>query len=234
LMIKALCESSCNLILIFVCKYAKCNSMSCIYVSTFKISFDVTRNVSLIVQKFCFWRFINWFVKNKIVFERSCNACHVLLSYVMTDQTTTLYTCLIFLKQTSQIKIVNLINASICVIILFWIFLTCESHFNLISNCTLNTRTIIVDFWMTFFTLIVIVMSNRLWFLVKCNNSYLIDAKRTSCRRVHNSQMTWVFFNALQLLVILVLYVRMLISFTKFMIVILYLNRSKIFKMSAL
>jgi hypothetical protein len=192
------------------------------------------RNVSLIVRRFCFWRFINLFVKKKIVFERSCDACHVLLSYVMTNRTTTLYTCLIFLKQAFQIKIVNLINASICVIILFWIFLMCEFHFSLISNCTLNTRTIIVDFRMTFFTLIVIVMSNRLWFLVKCSSSYLIDAKRTSCRRVHNSQMTWVFFSVLQLLVMFVSYVKILISFTKFMIMILCLNRSKIFKMSAL
>ncbi len=143
-------------------------------------------------------------------------------------------TCLVFLKQAFHVKIVNLINASICVIILFWIFLMCESHFSLISSCTLNTRTIIVDFRMTFSTLIVIVMSNRLWFFAKCSSSYLIDAKRASCRRVHSSQMTWIFFNALQLLVMLVSYVRMLISFTKFMIVILYLNRSKIFKMSAL
>jgi hypothetical protein len=205
--------------------------MSCICVSTFRISLDVIRNVSLIVRRLCFWKSINLFVKNKVVSERSCDACHVLLSYVMTDRTTTLYTCLVFLKQTSQIKIVNLISASICVILLFWIFLTCESHFSLISNCTLNTCTIIVDSRMTFFTLIVIVMSNRLWFFVKCNNSYLVDAKRTSCRRVHSSQMTWVFFSALQLLVMLVSYVRMLISSTKSMTVILYLNRSKTFKM---
>jgi hypothetical protein len=131
-------------------------------------------------------------------------------------------------------KIVNLINVSICVIILFWIFLTCEFHFNLISSCTFNTRTIVIDSLMTFFILIVIVMSNRLWFRVKCNNSYLIDAKRVSCQRVYNSQMTCVFFSVLQLFMMFMSYVKMLISFTKFMIVILYLNRSKIFKMFAL
>jgi hypothetical protein len=208
--------------------------MSCICVSTFRISLSVIENASLIVQRFWFWRFISLFVSDKDVSERSCDACHVLLSYVMTSRTTTLYTCLVFLKQTSSIKIVNLIKTSICVIILFWIFLTCKSHFNLISNCTLSTRTIVVDSLMTFFTLIVIVMSNRLWFFVKCNSSYLIDAKRASCRRAHSSQMTWVFFSALKLLVMLVLYVRILISSTKSMTVILYLNRSKTFKMSAL
>jgi hypothetical protein len=235
LMIRALYKSLCNLILIFVYKYVKCSSMNCICVSTFRISLNVIRNASLIVRNFCFWRFISLFVNDKNVFERSCDACHVLLSYVMTNRTTTLYTCLIFLKQTFQMKIVNLINASICVIILFWIFLTCEFHFSLISNCTFNTRTIVVDFLMTFFILIVIVMSNRLWFRVKCNNSYLSDAKRASCRRVHNSQITCVFFSALQLFVFLMSYVKMLISFTMFMIVILYLNRrSKVFKMSAL
>jgi hypothetical protein len=234
LMMKTLCESLCNLILIFVCKYAKCSSMNCICVSTLKISLNVTRNASLIVRTFCFWKSINLFVNDKDVSERSCDACHVLLSYVMTNRTTTLYTCLIFLKQISQMKIVNLINASICVIILFWIFLTCESHFSLMSNCTLNTRTIVVDFLITFFTLIVIIMSNRLWFLVKCSNSYSIDAKRTSCRRVHSSQITYVFSNALQLLVMFVSYVKILISFTKSMTVILYLNRLKTFKMFAL
>ncbi len=131
-------------------------------------------------------------------------------------------------------KIVNLINASIYVIILFCIFLTCKSHFNLTSNCTFNTRTIIIDFLMTFFILIVIVMLNRLWFRVKCNNSYWINAKRASCRRFHSSQMTCVFFSVLQLFVMFVSYVKMLISFTMFMIVILYLNRLKILKMFAL
>ncbi len=233
-MIRALCESSCNLILIFVYRYAKCSSLNCIYASTSRISLNVIQNASLIVRRSCFWKSINLFVKDKVVSKRSCDACHVLLSYVMTNRTTTLYTCLIFLKQAFQIKIVNLINANICMIILFWIFLMCEFHFNLISNCTLNTRTIIVDSRMTFFTLIVIIMSNRLWFFVRCSSSYLIDAKRMSCRRAHSSQMTWVFFSVLQLLVMLMSYVKMLITFTKFMIVILYLNRSKIFKMSAL
>ncbi len=100
LMIKALCESLCNLILVFVCKYVKCNSMNCIYVSTFKIFLNVIQNVSLIVRNLCFWRFINLLINDKDVFERLCDACHVLLSYVMTNWTMTLYTCLIFLKQT--------------------------------------------------------------------------------------------------------------------------------------
>jgi hypothetical protein len=118
-MIKALCKSSCNFILIFVCNYVKCNSINCICVSTSKFFLNVIRNVLLIVYNFCFWKFINLFVNDLNVFERSCNACHVLLSYVMTNRTTMLYTCLIFLKQTFQIKIVNLINASICLIIYF-------------------------------------------------------------------------------------------------------------------
>jgi hypothetical protein len=201
LIIKTLCKSSCNLILIFVCKYAKCSSMNYICVSTFRISFNVIRNISLIMRKFCFWRFINLFVKNKVVFERSYDACHVLLSYVMINRTTTLYMCLIFLKQILQIKIVNLINANICVIILFWIFLLCELHFNLISSCMLNTRTIIVDSRITFFTLIVIVMSNRLWFFVKCSNSYLIDAKRTSCR-VKALFARYVVYDIVQLMIL--------------------------------
>jgi hypothetical protein len=171
----------------------------------------------LIVRRFCFWRSINLFVNDKDVSEQSCDTCYVLLSYVMTSRTTTLYTCLVFLKQTSQMKIINLI-----------------SHFSLMSSCTLNTRTIVVDFLMTFFTLIVIFMSNRLWFFVKCNNSYFVDAKRASCRRVYSSQITCVFSNVLQLLVMFMSYVKMLISFTKFMTVILYLNRSKIFKMFSL
>jgi hypothetical protein len=81
LMIRALCESSCNLILIFVCKYAKCSSMSCICVSTSRISLDVIRNVLLIVRKLCFWRSISLFVKNKVVSEnhvtRVTCCCHM-------------------------------------------------------------------------------------------------------------------------------------------------------------
>jgi hypothetical protein len=114
-------------------------------------------------------------------------ACHVLLSYMMTNRTTTLYTCLVFLKQTFYVKIVNRIKASIWIIIFFWIFLTCESHFNLMSICTVNTRTNDVSFLMMFFMLIAIIMSNHLRFRAKCNNSYLIDAKRVSWRRTHSA-----------------------------------------------
>jgi hypothetical protein len=50
-------------------------------------------------------------------FERSCETCHVLNSYVMIDLTTAVYTCLVFLKQASHVDAVRRVSASICVVI---------------------------------------------------------------------------------------------------------------------
>jgi hypothetical protein len=161
-------------------------------------------NASQTVRKFCFCKSMRFLMNFMNEFERSCDACHVLNLYVMIDLTIVVYTCLVFLKQAFHVDAMRRVSASICVVIFSWIFLTCESHLNLMSSCIFNIFIEMNDFLITSLMLIIVVMLKRRWFLIKCINSYLIDAKRVSCRLVHNSHSTWIFFNTLQLLFVLV------------------------------
>jgi hypothetical protein len=161
-------------------------------------------NASQTMRKLCFCKSMKFLMNFMNEFERSCDACHVLNLYVIIDLTTIVYTCFVFLKQTFHVDAMRRVSASICVVIFSWIFLTCESHLNLMSNCIFNILIEMNDFLMISLMLIIVVMLKRRWFLVKCINSYLIDAKRVSCRLAHNSHSTWAFFNALQLFFVLV------------------------------
>jgi hypothetical protein len=202
--VKTLCSFSCNLIRVFVCNNVKCNSMSDICASTFRSWWKVVLNASQTMRRFCFCKLMKFLMSFMNEFERLCDACHMLNSYVMIDLTTIVYTCLVFLKQTSHVDAVRCVSVSICVVIFSWIFLTCESHLSLMSSCIFNILIEMNDFLMTSLMLIIVVMLKRRWFFVKYINSYLIDAKRASCRFVHNSHSTWIFFNVLQLLFVLV------------------------------
>jgi hypothetical protein len=141
------------------------------------------------MRKFCFCKSIKFLMNFMNKFERSCDACHVLNSYVMIDLTIAVYTCLVFLKQTFHVDAMRRVNASICVVIFSWIFLTCESRLNLMLNCIFNIFIEMNDFLMILLMLIIVVMLKRRWFLVKCINAYLIDAKRASCRFIHSSHL---------------------------------------------
>jgi hypothetical protein len=115
--IKTLCSLSCNFIRVFVCSNVKCNSMNDICASTFKNWWKVVLNASQTMRKFYFFKSMRFLMNFMNEFERSCNACHVLNSYVMIDLTITVYTCFVFLKQTFQIDAMRRVNASICVVI---------------------------------------------------------------------------------------------------------------------
>ncbi len=202
--VKTLCFFSCNLICVFACSSVKCNLMNDICVSTFKNWWKIVLNASQIIRRFCFCKSMKFLINFMNVFERSCDACHVLNSYVMIDLTIVMYTCFVFLKQTFYVDVMKRVSASIYVVIFSWIFLICESHLNLMSSCIFNIFIEINSFLMISLMLIIIIMLKRRWFFVKCINSYLIDAKCASCDLAHNSHSTWTFFNILQLFFMLV------------------------------
>ncbi len=174
--VKTLCSFSCNLIRVFVCSIVTCNSMSDICVSTSKSWWKVVLNASQTMRKFCFCKLMRFLMNFMNEFERSCDACHVLNSYVMINLSIIVYTCLVFLKQTSHVDAMKRVNANICIVIFSKIFLTCEFHLNLISNCIFNFFIEMNDFLMISLMLIIVVILKRRWFFVKCINSYLINA----------------------------------------------------------
>jgi hypothetical protein len=116
----------------------------------------------------------------------------------------------------------------------FWMLLTWVLHLSLMSICILRTRIWLKDCFTTSHIRTIICMSNFLEFFVKWINSYLIDTKTISWRRVHVSQWSCIFFRVRQLLVMLNSYVNMLISFTKFKYMIRRKNRFNNFNKSAL
>jgi hypothetical protein len=191
--VRTLCLFSCNLIRVFVCRNVKCNSMNEICASTFKSWRKIVLNASQTMRRFCFFKSMRFLMNFMNEFERSCDTCHVLNSYVMIDLTIVVYTCFVFLKQTFHVNTMRRVNASICVVIFSWIFLTCESHLNLMSSCIFDTFIEMNNFLITLLILIIVVMLKRRWFFVKCINSYLIDAKCVSCRLAYSLHSTWVF-----------------------------------------
>ncbi len=230
--ISVLCAFSCNLIRVLTWRKTKCNSINWICGSTLRIWCEVVLKTSQIIRSFVFCSSMISFVSLFDVFDFSCEACYVLDSYVIIDRTTMIYTCLVFLKQASHVNAMSWERANICVVIFFWIFRTCDFHLSLMFIWILNILIEIVDFLITLLILMNAVILNLRWFCVKCINSYLIDAKRTSCRLVHSSHSSCVCFSALQLLFVLISYIKMLMSFTKSIIVILcldFFNDSKIF-----
>jgi hypothetical protein len=159
--VKTLCSFSCNLICIFVCNSVKCNSMNDICVSTFKNWWKVVLNASQTVCKLCFCNLMKFLMSFMNEFKRSCNACHVLNSYVMIDLTIVVYTCFVFLKQIFHVDAMRHMNASICVVIFSWIFLTCEFHLNLMLNYIFDIFIEMNDFLMISLMLIIVVMLKR-------------------------------------------------------------------------
>jgi hypothetical protein len=97
--VKTLCSFSWNLICVFVCSNVKCNSMNDICVSTFKNWWKIVLNASQTIHKFCFCKSMKFLMNFMNEFECSCDACHVLNSYVMIDLTTVVYTCFVFLSR---------------------------------------------------------------------------------------------------------------------------------------
>jgi hypothetical protein len=87
---------------------------------------------------------------------------------------------------------------------IFCTFRRCAFHFNLFSICILKTRTWWKDYFTTSQTLIDVCMSHFAMFLVKCINSYLIDAKTILWREFHSRQCSCIFFNNRQLLIVLI------------------------------
>ncbi len=86
---------------------------------------------------------------------------------------------------------------------------TCTSDFNLITELSIYMLA---------------VMSNLFDFLMKCVNSYFFDANVASWVQAYFAQMLYTLLNVLQISLMNLLYVRMLMSFTKLSISILILN----------
>ncbi len=150
------------------------------------------------------------------------------------ERTTKTYINRVLRKMTSQIDAEILIRVIDCLIIFFWIFRTCESHLSLVSIWRLSTWMFIFDFTTSLSILMIAIMLNLLWFLVKCMSSYLIETNTNSCRCAHFSQSRWTLFSVLQFFFVFLSYVKMFASSAYSKNLVFVSNRSHISSKSAL
>ncbi len=100
----------------------------------------------------------------------------------------------------------------------------CASHCNFMFSCTFRTCTSDFNLITELSIYILIIMSNLFNFLIKCVSSYFSDANVASWMQAHFMQTSYILLNVLQISSINLLYVRMLMSFTKLNTLILIFN----------
>jgi len=100
----------------------------------------------------------------------------------------------------------------------------CMSHCNFMFSCTFRTYTSDFNLITELSIYMLIIMSNLFDFLIKCVNSYFFDANITSWVWTYFAQMLCTLLSVLQISSMNLLYIRMLMSFTKLSTLILILN----------
>ena len=118
-----------------------------------------------------------------------------------------LYMCLTLLNVTSHVDAVNFVSASVWFVILFWIFLTWDSHFNFVFICNSKIRMFVLSVNCIFSKLIIVCILNFLKLLLKWISSYFVEKKIASWRRNHVVKISCSFSKVLQFSSVLVLYV---------------------------
>jgi hypothetical protein len=152
----------------------------------------------------------------------------------MIERTTKMYITRVLLKMIFQIETNILIRIIDCLIICFWIFLMCESHFSLVFICRSSTRMFVFDSTTLILILMMTIMLNFFEFLVKWMSSYFVEANTNSCRWAYLSQSRCTRFNVLQFSFVFLSYVSMLTSSAYLRELVLISNLSHIFSRSAL
>jgi len=133
----------------------------------------------------------------------------------ISDLITAKYICFAFVKIASHVKTLNQLSASIHVMWFASIWWRCTSHRNFMFSCTLRTCTSDFNLITEFSICMLVIMSNLFDFLMKCVSSYFSDANVASWVQAHFTQMSCTLLSILQISSMNLLYVRILISFTK-------------------
>ncbi len=100
----------------------------------------------------------------------------------------------------------------------------CASHCNFMFSCTFRTCTSDFNLITELSIYMLVIMSNLFNFLMKCVNLYFSDANVVSWMQAHFAQTSCALLSVLQISLMNLLYVRMLMSFTKLSTLILIFN----------
>ncbi len=158
---------------------------------------------------------------NSLSFSRWCQTDAL---NAISDLTTAEYICLAFVKIVSYVKTSSQLSASIYVMWFTSIWRRCTFHCNFMFSCTFKTCTSDFNLIIELSICMLVIMSNFFDFLMKCVNSYFSDANFASWVQTYFMQTLCTLLNVLQISLMNLLYIKMLMSFTKSSTLILILN----------
>ena len=211
----------CNVIL--SCSMFRWTCSEFVYISAFKVLMLTLLNASATWCRVWFCNVSSLHSLSDSFFSFSC-WCQTDVSNAISDLTTAEYIYLAFVKIISHVKTSSWLSASIHVTWFTLIWWRCTSHCNFMFSCTFRTCTSDFDLIIELSIYILIIMSNLFNFLMKCVSLYFSDANVTSWVQTHFMQTSCTLLNVLQISSINLLYVRMLMSFTKLSTSILIFN----------
>ena len=211
----------CNMIL--SCNMFKWTCSELVYISAFRIS------MLTLLNAFAMWYRV-WFYSVSSLHSLSDNSfffsrwCQTDASNAISDLITIKYICLAFMKIISHVKTSNWLSASIHVMWFTSIWWRCAFHCNFVFSCTFKTCTFNFNLIIELSICMLIIMLNLFDFLMKCVNSYFSDVNVALWVQTHFMQISCALLSVLQISSMNLLYVRMLMSFTKLNTLILILN----------
>ncbi len=210
---------------ILFCSMFRWTCSELVYISAFRVLMLILLNISATWCKiwFCSVSNLRSLSDSSFSFSRWCQTN---VSNAISDLTTTEYICLAFVKIVSYVKTSSWLSASIYITWFTSIWRRCASHRNFMFNCTFRTCTSDFNLITELFICILIIMSNLFDFLMKCINSYFSDANVASWVQAHFAQMSCTLLSVLQISSMNLLYVKILMSFTKSSTSILIFNAS--------
>jgi len=185
-----------------------------VYISAFRVSMFTLLNVFATWCRVWFCNVSSLHSLSDSFLSFSC-WCQTDASNAISDFTTAEYIYLAFVKIVSYVKTSSQLSASIHVTWFTSIWRRCMSHCNFMFSCTFRTCTFNFNLITELFIYMLVIMSNLFDFLMKCINLYFSDANVASWVQAYFMQTSCILLSVLQISSMNLLYVRMLMSFTK-------------------
>ncbi len=211
--------------IILSCSMFKWTCSELVYISAFRVS------MLTLLNAFATWHRI-WFCNVSSLHSLSDSFlsfsrwCQTDVSNAISDLTTAEYIYLAFVKIALHVKTLNWLSASIYVMWFTLIWWRCAFHCNFMFSCTFKTCTFNFNLITELSIYMLVIMSNFFDFLMKYINSYFFDANVASWMQTYFMQMLCTLLSVLQISSMNLLYVRMLMSFTKLSTLILIFSAS--------
>lgn len=158
-------KSICNRKRVCVYNWLKCVRIKIMCVSVSRINTRITRKTLVMILRHLFCSIAS--LSFMLIFF-FFDICHTEKTYIIIERITKMYITRVVLKMIFQIDVEIFVKIINCLIIFFWIFLTCESHFNLMFICKFSTRMFVFDLTTLLFMLIMTIMLNFFELRVKC------------------------------------------------------------------